>query len=275
MTEGATPAADRPSTDPPQGSAAGETVAFDGATDLPDPLPAPTVRPAPATDVVDGPTAGEEEGASPWRSPSARTRSGGVGIPPGSPPTLPSGPAGPRRRPGVSAANALTIVAVGGVVVLVVVIILMAVVLGDDDDAPARATSVPTVPPVTEVGAGGDLPAGLLCRDLLSRGLAYEDAVAYWLQQGRPGPMDEDLDGIPCETVYPARDVELIWGPRLEADGIEPGLLCRDLRAEELDYSAAVAYWLDEGRPDRMDEDRDGIPCETVYPTEEVDDFWT
>ncbi|QYG93383.1 hypothetical protein HC251_13760 [Iamia sp. SCSIO 61187] len=273
MTEGATPAGDRPSTDPqPQGSAGDETVAFDGAADLPDPLPAPTVRPAPATDVVDGPTAGEtEEGASPWRSPSTRPRSGGLGPPP----AVAAGPPAPRRRPGDTTANALTIVAVGGVVVLVVVIILMAVVLGDDDDAPASATSVPTVPPVTEAGAGGDLPAGLLCRDLLGRGLAYEDAVAYWLQQGRPGPMDEDLDGIPCETVYPARDVELIWGPRLEDDGIEPGLLCRDLRAEELDYSAAVAYWLDEGRPERMDEDRDGIPCETVYPTEEVDDFWT
>jgi hypothetical protein len=28
------------------------------------------------------------------------------------------------------------------------------------------------------------------------------------------------------------------------------------------DYTAAVSYWTSEGSPDRMDADRNGIPCE-------------
>jgi hypothetical protein len=55
---------------------------------------------------------------------------------------------------------------------------------------------------------------------------------------------------------------------------VEAGLLCRDLHGLGYDYVAAVAYWSREGRPDRMDADRDGIPCETVYPETEVLAFW-
>jgi hypothetical protein len=35
-------------------------------------------------------------------------------------------------------------------------------------------------------------------------------------------------------------------------------------------FSEAVDYWLNSGAPDLMDADRDGIPCETVYPSSEV-----
>jgi hypothetical protein len=35
-----------------------------------------------------------------------------------------------------------------------------------------------------------------------------------------------------------------------------------------------VAYWYDEGLPDRMDADGNGIPCETVYPAAVVQAFW-
>lgn len=45
-----------------------------------------------------------------------------------------------------------------------------------------------------------------------------------------------------------------------------PGLFCRDLRAKGFSYSAAVDYWRNNGQPDQMDADRNGIPCETVYP---------
>jgi hypothetical protein len=52
------------------------------------------------------------------------------------------------------------------------------------------------------------------------------------------------------------------------------GLFCRDLAPLGYSYADAVAYWAREGRPDRMDADRNGIPCETVYPAEDVLEFW-
>lgn len=66
------------------------------------------------------------------------------------------------------------------------------------------------------------------------------------------------------------------------------GLMCRDLveppstfppdhyvpENNALDYGLAVYYWLTEGRPDRMDADGNGRPCETVYPADEVQAFW-
>lgn len=55
---------------------------------------------------------------------------------------------------------------------------------------------------------------------------------------------------------------------------VESGLLCRDLAERGYDYEGAVAYWTREGRPDRMDADRNGIPCETVYPEPDVLAFW-
>jgi hypothetical protein len=55
---------------------------------------------------------------------------------------------------------------------------------------------------------------------------------------------------------------------------LELGLFCRDLRPLGYSYAGAVQYWLGEGRPDRMDADRNGIPCETVYPESEVVEYW-
>jgi len=65
--------------------------------------------------------------------------------------------------------------------------------------------------------------------------------------------------------------------PRTTVDdvgGLESGLFCRDLAVLGYDYSAAVAYWAREGQPDRMDADRNGIPCETVYESALVLAFW-
>ncbi len=61
--------------------------------------------------------------------------------------------------------------------------------------------------------------------------------------------------------------------PAAGAGDLPPGLFCRDLAAQGLDYTAAHAYWVAEGSPDRMDADRNGVPCETVYPAEEVAAF--
>ena len=55
------------------------------------------------------------------------------------------------------------------------------------------------------------------------------------------------------------------------------GNLCRDLMTSErfsADYFSVVAYWFLEGQPDRMDADRDGIPCETVFGLWDIAGFW-
>jgi hypothetical protein len=293
---------------PGQGPLDDDTVALGPDAELPEPFSAPASPPPPPPGpaVADG---GERAGgSSPWR-----TRPPGAGgtPPPEPPPTVrgggplgpgPTGPSGPPPRRGDS--NAVTLVAVGGVVVLVVVIVLMAVVLGfggDDDgddvatgDSTASTTAsteatttstttttttppTTTAPPpaVTIIVGGPELAPGLFCRDLLAQGATYDEAVAYWLGEGRPTRMDDDGNGIPCETVYPAADVESVWGPQgLEEEGVTPGLFCRDLPPLGLDYEAAVAYWFQEGQPERMDDDGNGRPCETVYPTDEVQAFW-
>jgi hypothetical protein len=55
---------------------------------------------------------------------------------------------------------------------------------------------------------------------------------------------------------------------------LESGLFCRDLVAMGYDYANAVTYWVRDGSPDRMDADRNGIPCQTVYEEDEVLAFW-
>jgi hypothetical protein len=52
------------------------------------------------------------------------------------------------------------------------------------------------------------------------------------------------------------------------------GLFCRDLAARGYSYSASVTYWQGTGQPTQMDADRDGIPCETVYPVSDVISYW-
>lgn len=52
------------------------------------------------------------------------------------------------------------------------------------------------------------------------------------------------------------------------------GLLCRDLQGRGFSYSAAVDYWRFHGQPNRMDADRNGIPCETVFPRGDVIAYW-
>jgi hypothetical protein len=124
------------------------------------------------------------------------------------------------------------------------------------------------------------LPDGLFCRDLDARGYSYVAAVEYWRMHGQPDRMDADRNGLPCETIYPESDVQAYWGPRQlpepEPAPIDPGpgLFCRDLLARGYSYAEAADYWLRHGSPDRMDADVNGIPCETVYPAEDVDDYW-
>jgi serine/threonine protein kinase len=187
-----------------------------------------------------------------------------------------------------------------GLVVLMSLVLLDVVRGGDSSDATADtstegtdsappsassgstgATS-PSAPAVATVGPGlvSDLASGLFCRDLMSGGYSYSAAIDYWRMNGEPNRMDADRNGIPCETVYSASDVAAYWGDRLPEGGsvaapAPAGLFCRDLFAAGYSYAEAVDYWYSKGKPTRMDEDLNGIPCETVYPASLVADYWS
>lgn len=145
---------------------------------------------------------------------------------------------------------------------------------------PSLTPTRPTTGSSSSSSTDEGLPSGLFCRDLFARGVSYPDAVTYWQRQGTPGRMDADGNDIPCETVYPREQVIAFWGEiGWDSAGgylgsLPSGLYCRDLAARKLDYPEAVAYWLSQGMPDRMDEDLNGIPCETVYDPEVVSRYW-
>ena len=46
------------------------------------------------------------------------------------------------------------------------------------------------------------VPAGSWCGYLAAHGVSFDEAVAIYTQLGRPGHMDADGNGIPCETRY-------------------------------------------------------------------------
>ncbi|MGY1744808.1 hypothetical protein [Blastococcus sp. SYSU D00695] len=129
-----------------------------------------------------------------------------------------------------------------------------------EDDEPAGR-------PVPD-GDGGlaSLPPGLLCQDLAALGLGPADAAAYWFYWAQPDRMDADLDGVPCETVWPEMDRYVGVGDGDWLASLPPGLLCQDLAALGLGPADAAAYWFYWAQPDRMDADLDGVPCETVWP---------
>ncbi len=81
----------------------------------------------------------------------------------------------------------------------------------------------------------------------------------------------------PTTTVAPTTITTLVVATTTTlapVDQIDSGLYCRDLHAIGYSYAEAVTYWVREGSPDRMDADRNGIPCETVWPASDVVDFW-
>jgi hypothetical protein len=78
---------------------------------------------------------------------------------------------------------------------------------------------------------------------LSSRGLTAQIAV----------PSDYPVGTVSCTTL-------MATPPRVERVGVDQGL----------DYTTVLHYWMSLGSPDSMDDDRDGLPCETVYPAEVV-----
>ncbi|MDH3261724.1 MAG: DUF3160 domain-containing protein [Acidimicrobiia bacterium] len=114
------------------------------------------------------------------------------------------------------------------------------------------------------------LAGGLFCRDVEAAGHTFEEALAYWVREGRPSRMDADRNGVPCETVYTAGEVQSLLG---SAGGYEPDLFCYHLADRGASFGQAVVYWVREGAPDRMDADGNGLPCETVYDPGEIAGF--
>jgi hypothetical protein len=116
-----------------------------------------------------------------------------------------------------------------------------------------------------------DEAPGQYCRDMAANGHRFDDALAYWLLEGKPERMDADANGVPCETVY--AEMQIIPYLTSGSREVDAGLFCRDLSAAGWPFPSAVKYWMHEGMPDRMDADRDGIPCETVYDQFDIDQW--
>jgi hypothetical protein len=71
----------------------------------------------------------------------------------------------------------------------------------------------PRNPPASTVtGESSQLPSQKSrLSGCIRRRVSYSEAVDYWFLHGAPDRMDEDLNGIPCETVYPPADVSAYW----------------------------------------------------------------
>ena len=102
------------------------------------------------------------------------------------------------------------------------------------------------------------------CADFVEMDLGYEAALGYWFVNGRPDRMDTDGNDIPCDE-----EAFTVWLPVIgEGAGAHyaHGLYCRDIVVNPwTGPREPFLYWLLEGSPDRMDADRDGIPCETLF----------
>ncbi len=78
-------------------------------------------------------------------------------------------------------------------------------------DYPAGIISCRTLSePPTEDGYSDRSPGGA--------GLDYAMLLHYWMAAGSPAVMDDDRDGVPCETVYPAKIVERVISSPLRVD---------------------------------------------------------
>jgi hypothetical protein len=136
---------------------------------------------------------------------------------------------------------------------------------------PVTTARVPTTTTTTTAAAlpPAELSTGLLCADVKAAGHDYREALAYWVREGRPSRMDADLDGIPCETVFEASAIENVL--QFDADpSLAAGGFCRDVAGAGYGFGEALAYWVREGAPDRMDADSNELPCETVFPWEQI-----
>lgn len=121
-----------------------------------------------------------------------------------------------------------------------------------------------TTPPST---AAAGLPEGLSCQQLADHGLGYAQVVAYWIRSGSPESLGESR---PCTKVFDEGEIDAFLS---QGEGQSSKATCRDLSDQGLTYSDAVAYFLRQDRPKRLDPNGIGWPCVDVYPQSVVDAF--
>lgn len=90
-------------------------------------------------------------------------------------------------------------------------------------------------PVLPGVAVPSDFPAGTVscatlaetpskpARDGVDFGMDYATVVHYWMSLGSPASMDDDGDGLPCETVYPADVVARVASSPLVPGGTTDG----------------------------------------------------
>ena len=243
---------------------------------------------------------GPDTGAAP-RDPPVPART--TGIPREVVPPLPAFVLWEPRRPRLWPALVLGILFLCGAGVVAAAFLLTSLSPGPSTRATPPASRVParsaaaSPAGATAAGDGGStapdpaptgvpaaappLESGLDCAALLARGIPYGAAVDYWYAEGAPGRMDTNGDGVPCESVYPALVVSAYWGAAAVGSDalavvaeLPGGLACGDLKGRGIDYAGAVAYYLREGEPERMDTDANGVACEDTYPSGEVSAYF-
>lgn len=97
------------------------------------------------------------------------------------------------------------------------------------------------------------------CEELQRAGMTFTQVVQHWYGLGAPADMDDDSDGIPCETVYGEKNSPATTTPRTATHD------CATLQSQGMSFAEVIGYWNSVGSPGDMDDDSDGIPCETVY----------
>lgn len=147
------------------------------------------------------------------------------------------------------------------------------------EPAPQAGRSTPSTRPNPRWYRHGAVAAGLTV--VVIAALAV--AVVLLLQNGEPPrgtitanpPQTVASPASPTRPETPARSVAPPRPPGpADVRALPAGLFCRDLNARGYSYSAAVDYWRMHGQPNQMDADRNGIPCETVYPRSDVSAYW-
>ena len=147
---------------------------------------------------------------------------------------------------------------------------------------PTTVAPATTLPPPEPTPDGSPVAAGYDCAYIVEAGYEYGAALAYWVREGRPKRMDPDGNGIPCDSQYPAPEIAaIIDGVAQPAEDADVGsgdggvlgsdMLCADVADLGYGFASALAYWVREGAPARMDADHNGLPCETVYPWVEIE----
>lgn len=136
--------------------------------------------------------------------------------------------------------------ALGGLLVAALIILVFVIVSGDDTNTSTTSSSTSS-PPSSEV------------------------AQPTTTTSPEPTTQPVPVDPAPAPAPEPAPVAPLAGqGGTGSVESLPAGLLCKDVKARGHSYSAAVRYWELEGMPDRMDKDRNGVPCETVYPRSDV-----